>query len=198
MDLTELAYTQARRDAQPPERQHLMPGPRPSYMPPPKAAYDSTLASNFFQEFSRCARQAILLEARLDSGAYDTAPAVPLTPERRSHAHQTPRPAPAEPRPPSDETRIHHERLEDEFFACDLGDPDETLRTVTNNLNTAIARTRAAGLDLRRQPHASPSPGSPATNPPKRGQIAEKPVPPLHPARNPARHPAPKNARLLE
>ena len=44
MDLTEAAYTQALRDAQPPpERPHPMPGPRPAYMPPPKAANDVPL-----------------------------------------------------------------------------------------------------------------------------------------------------------
>ncbi len=159
MHLTEIAYAQALRDAQPPpERPHPMPGPRPAYMPPPKAAYDHTLASNFFQEFSKCARQAILLEARLDSGAYDNAPAIANFTERAFPRHQAPHNAPTGPRQPSDETRIHHERLEDECLEDDAsGNPDEILRAISETLETAITQSRAAGLDLR-TPDTSPPP----------------------------------------
>ena len=138
MHLTETAYAQALRDAQPPpERPHPMPGPRPAYMPPPKAAYDHTLASNFFQEFSRCARQAILLEARLDSGIYDNAPAIPCFTERTGHNPQPSHHTPARSREPSDETRLHYERLDDEFADDDNSDPDERLQTIEENLDTA-------------------------------------------------------------
>ncbi len=157
MHLTETAYTQALRDAQPPpERPHPMPGPRPAYMPPPKAAYDHTLASNFFQEFSRCARQAILLEARLDSGIYDNAPTIPAFTERAFPRHQAPRPAPTGPREPSDETRLHHERLEDEFADDDSSEPDELLHTIDNNLQTAIAEIRATTPEPARWAEAAP------------------------------------------
>ena len=165
MHLTEAAYTQALRDAQPPpERPRPAPGALPAYMPPAtKAAYDRTLASNFFQEFSRCARQAILLEARLDSLTYEQAPALPALSPRTRHQHAACPEAPAQPRQPSDQTRLDRECLEDEFPDANLADPDEALQAITENLHTTIAKTRAAGLDFPCNADADPPPRRPDT-----------------------------------
>ena len=156
MDLVESAHREALKETQPVQRPPLRIPGYPEYTPPPSSAnYRSTTFSHLFQDFSRCVRQAILLQARLDSGAYDQAR--PATPHTQRAATQAP---PAEPRATNDTTGLEYERLEDDLAAEASRDPEDILAGIETTLDAG--KNLLAPVTLPRQASAIARPKAPA------------------------------------
>ena len=164
MDLVESAHREALKETQPVQRPPLRIPGYPEYTPPPSSAdYRSTTFSHLFQDFSRCVRQAILLQARLDSGAYDQAR--PATPHTQRAA--TPAP-PVEPRAANDTTGLEYERLEDDLAAEASRDPEDILAGIATtldagkNLLASVTLARPASTIARAKAPAAPALPKPA------------------------------------
>ncbi len=173
MELAEATQREALRELQPrPERRPAPPG---TWMPPSPPVFRSTAQAELFATLSRCVRQAILLEARLDSGALDRPPPARTTP---AEAHDFPIPR---TQTPGDSTRIHHEALEDDLAGESNRPADETLAEISQHLGQALPRLETPSRHARAAPNA-PRPNRPPANP------HTKPVPP------PNKRPPPKPA----
>ena len=170
MDLVESAHREALKETQPVQRPPLRIPGYPEYTPPPSSAnYRSTTFSHLFQDFSRCVRQAILLQARLDSGAYDQARPAPYT-ERT--ATQAP---PAGPRATNDTTGLEYERLEDDLAAEASRDPEDILAGIETTLDAG--KNLLAPVTLPRQASAIARPKAPAAPAPQKPAPATRPRP---------------------
>ena len=163
LEYAEAAQREGVRELQPRPPRGLQPSG--AYMPPsPPSFRDATLAE-VFATLSRCVRQAILLEARLDSGAYDQPP-----PARNTPADPAPKRSPEKPRAsePGDGTSLHYERLEDDLAADANRPADEILVEICQTLGQFIESKQApahAPLVLPRTPHHSVPPPEPTRQP---------------------------------
>ncbi len=159
MELAEAAQREALRELQPPPVR--FPVPPGQYMPPLPPHIRDTTCAELFATFSRTVRQAILLEARLDSGLYDRPPPVRTTPSAT-----TARPAPSRPREPGDGTYLDHEALEDDLAADANRAPDDILLEISETLGQAIeplppAITQARPITRTATPAQNPEPARP-------------------------------------
>ena len=133
MELTEAARVEALKEFQPPAPRRGfaafdMPGVN---LPEPPPFARSTTFNDLVMQLSRCARQAILLESRIDAGLYDYPP--PQTQPR-----DVPRAAVAPQCQPSDHTRIAVERLDDDAAVHAKRGPADILAGIGAELATAM------------------------------------------------------------
>ncbi len=172
MELAEAAQRRALRDLQPrPERSPPPPG---TWMPPaPPDCHHASLTETFATA-SRCVRQAILLEARLDARPDETAFG-----QSDSGAVRAPRPSSHGERQ-GDGTSLHYETLEDDLAAED--------RAATDAL-AGIARRLAMAADA---PTSQPTPTPPDAQKPRPAHLPSQPTP----EPPPPEPPPPKPPRL--
>ena len=175
MELAEATQRAALRDLQPRVEHRLPSIPGLPQMPSPPA-YHSTALGELFATLSRCVRQALLLEARLEAGAF-----YPPPPPRATPAEATPgTPAPSRASCPDDSTRLHYERLEDDLAADAGRAPSEILAGICQQLGQASEHLPAPS-----PPRAAPGPRQAAPAPKPRQP--PKPIPPPESASRPNR-----------
>ena len=133
LELTEAARIEALEEFQPPAPRRYTAFDMPCVtLPEPPPFSRSTTFNDLVMLLSRCARQSILLESRIDSGFYDHPPP-PAQPR-----DMVPHDADAPPRQSSDHTRIACERLDDESAADARREPADILAGIEAELATAL------------------------------------------------------------
>ena len=165
MELVEAAHREALRECQPPaERRRSSIAGLPDlsgYTTPP--AFRSDTFGQLFTLLSRCVRQAILLESRIEAGLTGHPSPSPAFAERA--AGREPASSPPPPRGASDHTRIAHERLDDDLAADAGRSAPAILAGICADFQAVIDAHHLPGpASPTPEPHAAPA-ASPSRTP---------------------------------